>query len=324
MSQQSPANGRPASSSIPDPHLATLDDDRFLIGQIAKLTNRPEAEVRERWMAELRSPGTTVRKALVDWGLPFHVWSDRLNEFYERTDAFLFETLTWNLCGTKQRMRHWIAELLVRLHPDGARVLCYGDGMGFDSAYLARTGHEVVYYEVSERCHAFAEALFAREQTAVTAIRALDGIAAESFDAVICLDVLEHVPDPPSLVERMTRYIRSGGHLIVSAPFFYLAPSTGTHLRSNLRYSGEWHQLYGAYNLRPVDGEPFWNPLVLCKLDSSTQRRTQPMRLKIGGWILSFARWWHVPHVFVSKRMLARSDRPRLAARADRLELTDG
>lgn len=39
-----------------------------------------------------------------------------------------------------------------------------------------------------------------------------------SFDAVICTQVLEHVQSPPKTVAELTRVLKPGGHLFISAP----------------------------------------------------------------------------------------------------------
>lgn len=44
---------------------------------------------------------------------------------------------------------------------------------------------------------------------------------AESFDAVIALDVLEHLPSPERCVRESARVLRSGGQLILQTPFLY-------------------------------------------------------------------------------------------------------
>ncbi|WP_164100396.1 class I SAM-dependent methyltransferase [Candidatus Laterigemmans baculatus] len=48
----------------------------------------------------------------------------------------------------------------------------------------------------------------------ITAIPAAD----ESFDAILCTEVLEHVPEPIAAIREMSRLLRPGGKLILSAP----------------------------------------------------------------------------------------------------------
>ncbi len=43
----------------------------------------------------------------------------------------------------------------------------------------------------------------------------------ESFDVVMALDVLEHLPSPDRCVREATRVLRSGGQLILQTPFLY-------------------------------------------------------------------------------------------------------
>jgi 2-polyprenyl-3-methyl-5-hydroxy-6-metoxy-1,4-benzoquinol methylase len=41
----------------------------------------------------------------------------------------------------------------------------------------------------------------------------------ESFDAVMCIEVLEHVPNPVDAIRELTRLLRENGSLIITAPF---------------------------------------------------------------------------------------------------------
>jgi len=40
-----------------------------------------------------------------------------------------------------------------------------------------------------------------------------------SFDAIMCIEVLEHIPYPVDAIRELTRLLRPGGDLIVTAPF---------------------------------------------------------------------------------------------------------
>lgn len=43
----------------------------------------------------------------------------------------------------------------------------------------------------------------------------------ETFDTVILLEVLEHLPDPATAIQEAKRVLRKGGLLIISTPFLY-------------------------------------------------------------------------------------------------------
>lgn len=54
--------------------------------------------------------------------------------------------------------------------------------------------------------------------TLIGDIQSLGMLADSSFDAVVCLEVLEHVPDPAHAVAEIARVLQDGGVLVLSAP----------------------------------------------------------------------------------------------------------
>lgn len=54
-----------------------------------------------------------------------------------------------------------------------------------------------------------------------------------SFDAAMCIEVLEHLPDPIRALRELTRLLRPGGTLIITAPFCCL-----THFAPHFYYTG--------------------------------------------------------------------------------------
>jgi SAM-dependent methyltransferase len=63
-----------------------------------------------------------------------------------------------------------------------------------------------------------------------------------SFDAVLCTEVLEHLPDPVRALDEMARLLRPGGTFIITAPFWSLTHFAPYHYATGFnRYFYEVH-----------------------------------------------------------------------------------
>jgi ubiquinone/menaquinone biosynthesis C-methylase UbiE len=63
-----------------------------------------------------------------------------------------------------------------------------------------------------------------------------------SFDAVLCTEVLEHLPEPLSALREFARLLRKGGELIITAPFCSLTHFAPAHFCTGFsRYFFELH-----------------------------------------------------------------------------------
>jgi len=302
--------GTLSAPSLLDPLVEPLADNDRVVELIAGITDQPEASVRRRLCQEELRLGTNVRAEMRRRGIVPYRWSDDLVEFYQDTDAFLYELVVHNRNAEKILMRHWIADFLERMSRSALDVLAFGDGLGIDSLFLSQRGQRVSYFEVAEKSRGFARAVFDGAGVSMPMLTDLDAIPAESYDAVLCLDVLEHVPDPPGLVAALARILRPGGVLIVSAPFFMVCSEFPTHLQSNRRYSGSIRRLYGAHGLELVDGRAFFNPIVLGKpplrLTSGWRQAARRLRVRLGGLMLHLARVWSLPHIAVGRALQQR------------------
>lgn len=288
-----------------DPLIPPLRDNQFLIDLIAEISGKNRDEVTHRFNEEHRDLGGNVRRALADAAIEPYQWSAALEKFYADTDAFLYETLVYNRSPFKNDMRSWIGDYLTQRSPRPLRVLSFGDGLGIDAYYLAQLGHDVTYFDVSQPCVTFAQRIFARGNLDVTMLTAPEQLPLESFDAIVCLDVLEHVPGPFGLVGWLSTILRPGGELVVHAPFHYVDPAVQTHLRKNQRYSGDRKSLYEPHGLHVVAGRLFWNPLVLMKYaPGEMPLERPPWQVYLGSALLKTGRIWSKPHAIVGKMLL--------------------
>ncbi|MCA9120706.1 MAG: methyltransferase domain-containing protein [Planctomycetaceae bacterium] len=294
-----------------------LDDSVDLVRRLVSVTDITTEEVIRRLQKENRELGVNVREDFDHRGLPRYKWTAEMSDFYNDTNAFLFETIVWNRTLAKHRIREWIGRFLKQHISGPARILTFGDGLGFDSLYLALAGHNVEYLEVSQTGIQFATGLFEDHDVDVKILTANEQVQSEGYDAVVCLDVLEHIPKPTDVVGDLSAAIRNQGYLLVHAPFWYIGPSVVTHLRENRRFSGDVRRLYRPHGLHPVDGNWAMNPMALQKTNTKESQlgsHFQRLRLAVSRHILWYGRFWSAPYNIVAAQLTKPTSWPQLEA----------
>ncbi len=112
----------------------------------------------------------------------------------------------------------WI-ERIARLA--NRRVLDVGCGGGILSEAMARRGAEVLGIDLATKSLKVAQLHAMEAQTAHVSYREVsaEALADEmpaSFDVVTCMEMLEHVPDPASIVRACAALVKPGGHVFFS------------------------------------------------------------------------------------------------------------
>jgi 2-polyprenyl-6-hydroxyphenyl methylase/3-demethylubiquinone-9 3-methyltransferase len=99
-------------------------------------------------------------------------------------------------------------------------VLDIGCGGGILAEAMADAGGSVVAVDLSEPALAVARLHQLESKSSVSYRRiAAEALAAErpaSFDLVTCMELLEHVPDPASMIAACARLVRPGGVVVCS------------------------------------------------------------------------------------------------------------
>ena len=133
-----------------------------------------------------------------------------------------------------------------RAQLNGKQVLDVGCGGGILSESMAQRGAQVTGIDMGEAPLAVArlhqmESGVEVEYQRITA-EALAEAKPESFDVVTCLEMLEHVPDPASVIEACARLVKPGGQVFFSTinrnPKSYLFAIIGAEYVLNLLPKG--------------------------------------------------------------------------------------
>jgi 2-polyprenyl-3-methyl-5-hydroxy-6-metoxy-1,4-benzoquinol methylase len=128
-------------------------------------------------------------------------------------------------------------QVLLALIPPKTSVLDVGCATGYLGSRLAAKGCAVWGIEQDEQAcasvppGAYVDVLCAD-------IQGLQKLPwpPESFDVILAADVLEHLADPVSTLLLLKRYLRNGGHLLVSVPNIAHISTRFGLLRGNFRY----------------------------------------------------------------------------------------
>lgn len=105
-----------------------------------------------------------------------------------------------------------------------------------------------------------------------------------SFDAIMCTEVLEHVPDPVAALKELNRLLRPGGYLLVTAPFASLTHFAPYHFASGLsRFFYEHHLGQMGYHIEDLTLNGNYFEYIAQEL-----RRVNTVAQKYSGTKLSF------------------------------------
>ncbi len=163
---------------------------------------------------------------------------------------------------------------------DGLRILDIGCGGGLLSEPMARLGGQVVGADAAERnipvARLHAEQMGLEIDYRVTTAEALAG-AGEGFDAVLNMEVVEHVPDPQGFLDACAAAVRPGGLMVTSTinrnPKSWLVAIVGaeqvmrwlprgTHDWAKFITPDELKAMLARAGLEPVDAKGFvFHPL---------------------------------------------------------------
>jgi len=115
----------------------------------------------------------------------------------------------------------------------------------------------------------------------ITAIPEPDG----SFDAILCSEVLEHVPEPTHALDEFTRLLKPGGVLILTAPFSSNVHMAPYHFCTGFsKYWYEHHLVQRDFQITELVANGDWYALLYQEIT-----RLGSLERQKGNWIWPIA-----------------------------------
>ena len=229
------------------------------------------AQIRDLVNDETNSPGSAVLKDVHEFDVVPYGHSANMNRLYKNGLGLAIELLANIKDLGKQQMLAYIVLKLqeLSLTNQDLKILCLGDGLGVESIILADCGFNVDYIDFDQslmsKC---AELNF---KTAIKNSRkhlSIDVLnhPKPPYDAIISLEVIEHVPNPGEFLKYLSENLIAGGLLFISECFDGIYNQWPTHLYLNEEYASSLPVLAAPYfNLIDINTSPLGKPYLFSK-----------------------------------------------------------
>jgi SAM-dependent methyltransferase len=226
---------------------------------------------------------------------------DRLAQFYSSVTSWAFDLLWYSYLqtvGFGYPKNVIIADQLPL--PDGARVLDFGSGVGATAQLFAALGHDVELADVSASLLNFAQWRLEQRGVKATYVHLPAQLPDGSYDLIMAMDTLAHVPDINVTAQELYRATRPGGYLATNFDVRRKSERNAWHLYDDdlpLRWAIERNGYIPVrlidsevwiYQARPTSGAAWWlqKASAWLRLASPPARGVRAVRRALGRVVL--------------------------------------
>lgn len=193
---------------------------------------------------ESKNPGSSVIRDIESFDVVPFSMSPSMDELYKYGMGLAIELAANYDSDARLQMASFIICSLINKSPakdSPIKVLAFGDGIGVDTIRLSFAGFDVDYIDYDNSNMSLIANLnfdsvrsnFCKDQN----IRVINSVD-QTYDAIVCLELLEHVSNPVKMLEEISGYLNEDGFLYISECFNGIESKWPTHLFENEKYSG--------------------------------------------------------------------------------------
>lgn len=150
----------------------------------------------------------------------------------------------------------WLEKTLKSLKP-GMKILDAGAGQGHYKQYcdhLDYVSQDFCQYEGSGDSSGIQTGQWDTAKIDIVSDITEIPVADHSFDYIMCLEVLEHLPDPVKALTEFSRILKPGGSLVLTAPFCSLTHFSPYHFSTGFnKYFYEHHLTKLGFSIEKME-----------------------------------------------------------------------
>lgn len=216
---------------------------------------------------ETQIGGYLVNKDIKHFGVTPFAYSNEMDSLYKYGFGLAMELIAHHLSAARTAMLSFIVYKLNSYFnfSKNIRILALGDGLGAYSFCLAKNGYKVDYMDYDNSNMAKIAQLNLSNLIDGGSVRIINSLDQE-YDVIVCLEVIEHVPDPIEFIEMLSKHTKMNGLLFISDCFNGVNSQWPTHLYANEKYSGALPlMLLQDFSLEAFNTSPFFKPYAFKK-----------------------------------------------------------
>lgn len=238
-----------------DNDLKSYDD---LVSEIVEFTDLKKNTAKKMVWNEVFNPGINVKQEALNFEIDFHIYNEKMENFYKNAYGFIIETSVESLREGKRNVLKTIKRRIYHFmneneHKHRINILMMGDGVGEDTKFLYEHFMEMAnffYFDVpGSKTYDFAQMNFKKHEVDLELIHKYEDIPQDFFDVIVCLEVLEHLPDPERSLEGFKNFLKYNGVVLVTESFGNVTSNFPTHLKSNKQYDGKTPFMFFKHGL---------------------------------------------------------------------------
>lgn len=184
-----------------DPHAAVVAE----LGEYFRLDAAAVRERCENW----------TRYSLDEWRAGDRTTNEGLRAFFDQQTSWIFDTMWYHANQCDGRAPAESVDIALGLsHLAPGRQLDFGAGPGSSVIFFGQLGWDTSLLDISKTMRDFAAWRLERRNLKVPIYANVSQLPLDSYDLITAFDVMVHVPNAGSVIERLHRSLKVGGYLV--------------------------------------------------------------------------------------------------------------